>query len=151
MRRTAFKRKQYEPPPAAPLRPLERPVNYAQVSANDPAPAIQKDNPLVSEAYRALVRAMPCAHCGRPPRSQFCHGDQGKGMGLKTDDRTGWPGCGPDLNTNSPGCHWLIGTSGRIPKAERRALEARYAAQTRAEILASGKWPKNLPAWKETT
>jgi hypothetical protein len=133
------------------LRPLVRPVNYARISANDPGPAVCKDNPLTSEAYRELVRAMACMHCGRGPRSQFCHGDQGKGMGLKTDDRTGWPGCGPDLATNAPGCHWLIGTSGQIPKEERRALEKKYAAQTRAAVLASGKWPKNLPLWKEET
>ena len=147
LRRTPFARKHYTTPPAAPLRPLERPVNLASISANDPAPAVEKDNPLRCEAYRTLVRAMPCMHCGYPPRSQFCHGDQGKGMGLKTDDRTGWPGCGP--HDGMPGCHWLLGTSGRIPKAERRDLEARYAARTRAAILAAGEWPKNLPLWNE--
>ncbi|HBH39420.1 MAG TPA: hypothetical protein DDX06_13680 [Curvibacter sp.] len=149
LRRTGFKRPERPAKVPVLLQPLVQPVNYARISANDAGPAVAKENPLTCEAYRELVRAMPCMHCGRGPRSQFCHGDQGKGMGLKTDDRTGWPGCGPDLATNAPGCHWLIGTSGQIPKEERRALEKKYAAQTRAAVLASGKWPKNLPLWKE--
>lgn len=148
MKRSGFKPKVYEPQPAAPLSPLLRPANVARISANDPGPAVTKEHPAVSETYRDLVRAMRCAHCGYPPRSQFCHSDQGKGIGLKTDDRRGWPGCGP--HDGKPGCHWLIGTSGRIPKAQRRELEDRYAAQARAAILASGKWPKNLPLWKES-
>lgn len=146
MKRSGFKPKVYTPPPPPPVRALVQPVSYARISANDTVPAVEKENPLRSEAYRELVRAMPCMHCGRPPRSQFCHADQGKGLGLKTDDRRGWPGCGPH-GDHHPGCHWLVGTSGRIPKAERRALEERYGAQTRAAILAAGKWPKNLPLW----
>lgn len=110
---------------------------------------VEKDQVLESAAYENLVRAMPCAHCGRPPRSQFCHADMGKGMGIKTDVRRGWPGCGP--HDGEPGCHWLLGTSGRIARDERRALEARYGAQARAAVLAAGKWPKNLPAWQEGT
>lgn len=148
MRRSGFPRKTYTPPPAAPPRALTRPVNYGVV--DDRANCRPKENPIVSEAYRDLVRAMPCMHCGRPPRSQFCHADQGKGMGLKTDDRRGWPGCGPDLATGEPGCHWLVGTSGRIPKEQRRELEELYGARTRAVIIEAGKWPKNLPLWRET-
>lgn len=148
MKRTGFARKTYTPPPAAPLRALTRPVNYGV--ADDRANCRPKERPVVSEAYRDLVRAMPCMHCGRPPRSQFCHADQSKGMGMKTDDRRGWPGCGPDLATGQPGCHWLIGTSGRIPKEQRRELEALYGAQTRTVIIEAGKWPKNLPPWRET-
>jgi hypothetical protein len=107
-----------------------------------PAP---KENSLVSETYRRLVRAMPCMRCGRPPQSQFCHADMGKGMGLKTDDRRGWPGCGP--HDGEPGCHWYIGTSGKLPKAVRRVLEHEYAVRTRAAIVAAGNWPRNLPMW----
>lgn len=148
MKRTGFARKTYTPPPAAPLRALTRPVNYG--STDYRANCRPKERPIVSEAYRDLVRAMPCMHCGRQPRSQFCHADQGKGMGMKTDDRRGWPGCGPDLATGEPGCHWLVGTSGRIPKEQRRELEALYGAQTRAAIIKAGKWPKNVPLWRET-
>jgi len=143
--RSGFKRQQYQPPPTAPLHSLTRPVNMPRVG--DVARTCPKEHAVVSEAYRDLVRAMPCARCGYPPRSQFCHTDIDKGMGLKTDDRQGWPGCGP--HNNEPGCHWLLGSSGRLGKERRRELEAEYAAKTRAEIIRRGLWPKNLPRWEK--
>ena len=149
LRRSDFKKPERPPKVPALLRPLEKPANYASISANEPALAIKKENPLRSEEYRRLVRAMPCMHCGKPPRSQFCHSDHGKGIGLKTDDRRGWPGCGPDLATIEPGCHWLIGTSGRMSKEDRRCLEILYATLTRAAILKAGAWPKSLPLWSK--
>lgn len=93
------------------------------------------------------VRALPCAVCGVQGYTQFCHGDQGKGMALKTDCRTGWPGCGP--RPGVPGCHYLIGTSGTYPQAERREKEARLARETRQRIRQLGLWPKTLPEWPE--
>jgi hypothetical protein len=39
--------------------------------------------------------------------------------------------------------------TGSMPREERRALEQKYAAETRAAIEASGQWPKNLPRWTE--
>ena len=107
--------------------------------AGIPASAIEKENALQHAGYMGLVRAMPCAHCGRAPRSQFCHTDETKGMGIKTDCRKGWPGCDD--------CHYLIGTKRIYPRDERRALEARFAAETRAAVLAAGLWPKTLPLW----
>lgn len=109
--------------------------------AGIPASAIEKENPLQHRGYMNLVRAMPCAHCRKPPRSVFCHSDEGKGTGIKSDCRNGWPGCND--------CHHLIGTQRIYPKEERRALEARYAAQTRAAIQAADLWPKKLPMWSE--
>jgi hypothetical protein len=120
------------------------PGTYSSTSVSVAQP---KENALVSEAYRRLVRAMPCIRCGHPPQSQFCHADLGKGMGLKTDDRRGWPGCGP--HDGQPGCHHYLGTSGKLPKAVRRALEHDYAVKTRAAIVAAGTWPKGLPVWGE--
>lgn len=114
--------------------------NASMTGVCDQTP-IPKENALQHAGYMDLVRAMPCAHCGRAPRSQFCHTDETKGMGIKTDCRKGWPGCGD--------CHHAIGTKRIYPKDERRALEARYAAQTRAAIVAAGLWPKSLPLWTE--
>ena len=114
--------------------------SMAPVTGN-PVSAIEKENPLQHRGYMNLVRAMPCAHCLKPPRSQFCHTDETKGMGIKTDCRKGWPGCDD--------CHYLIGTQRIYQRDERRALEARYAAQTRDEIVAAGLWPKTLPLWTE--
>lgn len=130
--------------PPAVVQRIERSGVYGGSTALVAAP---KECVLESAAYENLVRAMPCAHCGRPPRSQFCHADLGKGLGIKTDVRRGFPGCGP--HNHEPGCHWLLGSSGRIPRAERRDLEARYAAQTRTAILAAGMWPKSLPLFTE--
>lgn len=126
-----------------PLPPRLTPVALVNASmapvAGIPASAIEKENALQHAGYMDIVRAMPCAHCGRAPRSQFCHTDETKGMGIKTDCRKGWPGC--------DSCHFAIGTQRIYPKAERRALEARYAEQTRAAIVAAGLWPKTLPPW----
>lgn len=99
-----------------------------------------KENALQHLGYINLVRALPCAHCFKLPRSQFCHTDLGKGRGIKTDCRRGWPGCAA--------CHELIGSTGKLGKAERRRIEALYAAETRAKIIAAGKWPKRLPLWQ---
>lgn len=108
---------------------------------------VAKEKPLVCEEYRAIVRQMPCAHCRINGYTQFCHSDAGKGMGLKTDDRRGWPGCGP--HDNKPGCHHLIGSTGTFTKQQRRDLEDEYARRTRAEIVRRGLWPKGLPMWTE--
>lgn len=98
-----------------------------------------KEEPIQHLAYMALVRALPCAHCGIAGPCQFCHSDEGKGTGIKSDSRLGWPGC--------PSCHRLIGTERIYPKAERRNLEAYMAANTRAKVRDLGLWPKSLPAW----
>ena len=100
-------------------------------------PPIDKENAPQHAGYMNLVRALPCAHCGKPPRSVFCHSDEGKGMGIKSDCRQGWPGC--------PECHDAIGTQRIYPKKQRRALEAEMARQTRELIEKSGQWPKTLP------
>lgn len=110
---------------------------------------LPKEEPVQHQGYMDLVRAMPCAHCGRPPRSAFCHSDMGKGKGIKTDCRLGWPGCHDDLGRNREGCHTLIGSRGVFTKEQRRTLEATYSARTRAAIVAAGKWPPRLPRWEE--
>ncbi len=127
---------------ATPSRALVRGV-YAGTTAA-PAP---KEDVLTSEAYRRAVRGLECMRCGHPPRSQFCHTDEGKGTGIKTDDRRGWAGCGP--HDGQPGCHHFVGTSGTLPKAERRAEDARLAAKTRETLRARGLWPKSVPEWSE--
>lgn len=123
-------------------RPLERPVRYA-TPANEPVYAQPKEAVIEHEGYKALVRQLPCAHCGIIGFTQFCHSDEGKGMGIKTDSRRGWPGCGP--HGDSPGCHHLIGSTGTFTREQRRALEERYAAETRAKVFGSGLWPRGLP------
>lgn len=111
---------------------------------------VPKEQVLNSPTYMARVRTLACRRCGYLPpvgNNQFCHRDQGKGQGIKTDVREGWAGCGP--HDGLPGCHWLVGTSGQLPKAERRRAEDEYGASTRAEMRGKGLWPRKLPFWPE--
>lgn len=105
-------------------------------------PSIPKTEPIQHAGYMNAVRSLPCARCGAAPRSQFCHSDEGKGAGIKSDCRLGWPGCAR--------CHHEVGTQRIYPKEQRRVLEAEMARQTRAQIESMGLWPKNLPRWENT-
>lgn len=147
MKRSGFARRRYVTAPPAPARPLQRVGVRACIDPTLPQPARPKQPALVSEAYRALVRQLPCARCGHVGATQFCHADCGKGAGYKTDDRRGWAGCGPHDGTM--GCHALVGSSGHYPKERRRLLEAIYARWTREQILQAGRWPSDLPPWDE--
>lgn len=100
---------------------------------------VPKPESLQHQGYINLVRGMACIRCKKPPRSQFCHSDEGKGTGTKSDCRLGWPGCAD--------CHFAIGTARIYTKAVRRELEAEYARRTRAAIREAGLWPKRLPPW----
>lgn len=111
---------------------------YAGTTSGEPE---KKAAPIQHAGYMAVVRKLPCAHCGIPGISQFCHSDEGKGMGIKSDCRLGWPGC--------PACHVAIGTARIYPREERRAIESHMAANTRRQITAAGQWPSNLPPWKD--
>ncbi len=120
----------------------------AQPVSSAPATPIEKEGAIQSEAYMRVVRLLPCMHCGKAGATQFAHSDSGgKGIGLKTDSRMGMPLCGP--HDGVPGCHWLIGTSGRIPREERRALEREYGRKTREKVRAMNLWPKTLPPWND--
>lgn len=157
MRRTPIQRRT----PLRTKRPPPRPVKTYEVFNPKPRPVavargdgkarmvapIPKQCPVQHEGYMAAVRTLRCARCGwfREGGIQFCHSDEGKGMGLKTDCRLGWPGCGP--HDGLPGCHWIVGTSGQLTKAERRAFESLAAADTRAEIKRRGLWPRALAKW----
>lgn len=121
-----------------PSRSIQRGV-YA--SATDSHAPVVKEGAVQHEGYMSIVRQMPCAHCGAPAPSQFCHADMDKGIGIKTDCRRGFPGC--------PTCHALLGSSGKIPRALRRELEAQYGARTREKVWESGQWPKRLPRWQQ--
>ena len=113
------------------------------------APPIEKDDALRSEPYRRLVAAMPCAYCRREKHSQHAHtnGAQ-KGKGIKNDDRDAMPLCADDYGL--PGCHTRFDNYTLFAnREEHRRMGAQWAAETRAQIEASGQWPKNLERWTE--
>lgn len=142
LRRSGFKRKTIErtrtvhtPVPEH----LRRQVRYAR--ADQAAEVVEKESPIQHTGYMNAVRSLPCARCGAAPRSQFCHSDEGKGIGIKSDCRLGWPGCAQ--------CHHDIGTARIYPKEQRRQIEAEMARRTRHQIESMGLWPANLPRWSE--
>jgi hypothetical protein len=144
-RGSGFKRPVFMPVATAPPRRVERSGVIARVSGI--VAPIEKENALQHKSYMALVRKLPCAHCGIVGFSQFCHADMGKGTGIKTDSRRGWPGCRPHGDTM--GCHYLIGSTGTLGQAERRRLEEQYGVRTREAILGGGVWPARLPLWNQ--
>lgn len=121
--------------------PLSQRRNSVFARMDAPAAPQPKEDAPQHQGYMDAVRSLPCAHCGKPPRSEFCHSDQGKGMAIKSDCRNGWPGC--------HACHDAIGTRRIYDREQRRAIEAAMASQTRAQINALGLWPATLPQLDE--
>lgn len=150
MKRTAFGSKllparaatqtTYTPRPRAVAVAVQAIVSRAVVQ-------VPKDNLQQHRGYMALVRTLPCARCRRfyPGLMQFCHADilgrGGKGRGLKSDCRLGWPGCAE--------CHYFVGSTGTMSKAERHAFEATAGTETRRLIFSRGLWPASLPLWHD--
>jgi hypothetical protein len=138
--------KRYVKPEREPIahKPLARRPNYA---ASVPLHAQPKEAPAVHEGYRRLVAARPCFHCGKVGHSQAAHADQGKGLQIKSDDRTCFPLCA--TTPTLPGCHDLIGAGALMAKMDRREYEIRAGAATRSAIVAEGLWPADLPLWED--
>ena len=111
--------------------------------------AILKENVVSFEPYRRVVADLPCIWCGIMGYSQCAHLNRGKGMGLKTDDRTGFPLC--CSRPGIEGCHVaydnyrLLESGGREAHREYGIEAGRF---TREQILKAGLWPKKLPLWQ---
>lgn len=100
LRRTGFKKKQYEPAPAAPLSQLLRPVNVARVTAvfRTVPKTVEYRNPHLL----TLARGMPCllrvpdVCMGNTETTVACHsnlGVHGKAGARKADDHYSVWGC----------------------------------------------------------
>ncbi|PIG09522.1 hypothetical protein [Comamonas sp. 26] len=64
---------------------------------------VLKEKVVESEPYRRLVAELPCLWCGVEGYSQHAHLNLGKGFGMETDDRTGFPLC--CSRPGIEGCH----------------------------------------------
>ncbi len=95
--------------------------------------AFPKSNPVRSEPYRRYVAALPCYVCRIEGYSQAAHADFGKGMGIKSCDLTCYPLCAP--HNGHPGCHATVGSSGVLPRDERRDLEKITATWTQERLI----------------
>jgi hypothetical protein len=122
-----------------------RPVSAGSYSGGVSGIAIEKEDASQSGPYMRAAKSLGyCMRCGvqvEPNKGllDFCHADIGKGQGLKTDCRKGWPGC--------RACHEEVGRA--LPKPVRRAVEYLLGVMTRAAVLAAGTWPKRLPMLEE--
>ncbi len=142
---TAAMRTRLNMPPAQLAQGLNA-INPIASIQSQPA-TFSKDGALRSEAYRRAVSLLPCIYCGIVGYSQHAHANEGKGMGLKVDDRRGFPLC--CSRPGVEGCHaafdqYHLLAGGR--EAHREAAD-RWAARTRAVIRKVGRWPRNLPSW----
>ena len=109
---------------------------------------IEKENVVESEKYRRLVAKLPCLWCGIAGYSQHAHLNYGKGLGMKTDDRTGFPLC--CTRPGVEGCHVaydqyrLLESGGREAHREYGLIAGAF---TREQIRKAGLWPRDTPAW----
>lgn len=125
----------------------------ALVSQDEPScAAIEKDGAVEHKGYQKLVAALPCSWCGIYGRSNHAHENgiaNGKGMGLKVDDRRAMPLCVDDMGKH--GCHTTFDRYALIDggKEAHAELGRILSARTRKIIRDAGLWPKGLPLWIE--
>lgn len=101
-----------------------------------------KENHVRSEEYRRLVAAMPCKACGIWGYSQAAHVPP-EGKAIKQDDREIFPMC--CTRPGITGCHVDFDQYRMFPRSKAVMVAQAWAADTRRQIIANGKWPKNLP------
>ena len=106
-----------------------------------------KENVIRSEPYRRLVASYPCKACGIAGFSQAAHPSTGRGGGMKTDDRRCFPLC--CARPGVMGCHAAFDQGAMFTKTVRRMVEDAWGADTRKQIAADNKWPKNLQMMEE--
>lgn len=110
--------------------------------------AIEKENAVESEPYRRLVAQLPCMWCGVEGYSQHAHLNRGKGLGLKTDDRTGFALC--CSRPGIEGCH-VAYDQYRLIEGADSDLHHEYGLEwgriTRHTISIAGLWPRSVPPW----
>ena len=149
LKRTGFKRKLPVYVKAERIAPIHTrlTVKVNMPRADGGLGSIPKAAPVRSEAYRRLVAAMPCIHCGISGHSQAAHPPP-TGKGIKEDDRECFPLCTIHHDAAGQlvdGCHFEFDQMRLVPRADMRSLAGHWAAQTRQAIRQAGQWPKNLP------
>lgn len=123
--RPAPRVKQYEGiAPDAPRKPLRRvPAAITLVVPLSKAVVVR------NRAYRMLVAALPCIHCGIEGHSQAAHGPS-LGKGLKASDRELFPLCTVSGND----CHGKFDRYELMNRWDREIAGAMWAARTRLKL-----------------
>jgi hypothetical protein len=111
--------------------PKARPTAVASV-VREPMQAIQKDQPLRSQAYRRWVASLPCIACGIVGYSQCAHANGG-GMGTKDSDLRTFALC--CTRPGHMGCHMQFDLCIDMTQAQRRELTEDYVSRTQAMAL----------------
>ena len=145
-RGTGFTRPERERAPQ-PLYQLARPCRAAVIeTASVP---VHKPETVRSEPYRRLVASLPCLLCGIEGFTQHAHGNLGKGLALKTDDRFAFPLCADRPGTR--GCHSKLDQGALFSKSARRDIETEWARRTALYLIGAGLWPQDVPVpeWAE--
>ena len=143
MKRSGFKRQEWQPAPKPVHKPLASPPNYAPAVVA--AASVPKGEYLRHEGYRRLVAGLPCICCGIAGSSQAAHSNRGKGAGLKTDDRTCFPLCCDRPGVK--GCHPKFDRYELYPKHAAAVVAEAWGADTRRRIEMMNLWPTGLPKW----
>lgn len=84
-----------------------------------------------SDRLRRAVAELPCVSCGRVGETQAAHGNQGKGLAIKSSDAR--------LAALCFRCHANLDQGGKMTKAERRAFEDEMIAKTYVMLVEAGK------------
>lgn len=106
--------------------------------------AFPKQSAIRSEPYRRLVAALPCKACGIQGYSQAAHVPP-DGRGIKQDDREIFALC--CTRPGITGCHVEFDQFRMFPKRHAVTVGKAWAADTRRQIEAMGKWPAKLSKW----
>lgn len=92
-----------------------------------------------NEKLLAVVRQLPCAHCGIAGRTQAAHSNQlrfGKGRGIKGSDAAIMALCAP--NYGAVGCHAELDQGSKMTKLERYQFEYEHIALTLIALIEEG-------------
>ena len=92
--------------------PRSAAVMATPASFNARTECVPKEDRHESEAWRRAVAALPCVLCRREGDTQAAHRNEGKGMGLKTDDALTAALC--------TACHSAIDQGKEFTREERR-------------------------------
>ena len=84
-----------------------------------------------SKAWRQAVASLACVLCGREGSTQAAHRNEGKGMGLKTDDALTAALCVE--------CHAEIDQGHKMNREQKRSEMDRAIVLTVRELARSGK------------
>jgi hypothetical protein len=83
-----------------------------------------------SKEWLKAVASLPCVRCGCEGHTQAAHRDQGKGMGMKTDDCLTAALC--------VDCHFALGTSAQWSKQEKREQMDEAILKTLVQLARRG-------------